>query len=98
MADDEKHMDRRRALMCAANLVLAREVFGVTQSESAPRADTSRATIAQVESSGDPRLSMLGAIADALGVSVFVLLLTADDLRRLVPLAKQREIAETQPE
>lgn len=99
MADDEKHMARRRASTLAANLVLAREASGVTQSELAARAGTSRATIAQIESGrGDPRLSTLGAIADALGVSVFVLLLAADDLRRLVQLAKHGEIAETQPE
>lgn len=99
MADDENHMNRRRASTLAANLVLAREASGVTQSELAARAGTSRATIAQIESGrGAPRLSTLGAIADALGVSVFVLLLAADDLRRLVQLAKHGEIAETQPE
>jgi transcriptional regulator with XRE-family HTH domain len=99
MADDEKHMARRRASTLAANLVLAREASGVTQSELAARAGTSRATIAQIESGrGDPRLSTLGAIADALGVSVFVLLLAGDDLRRLVQLAKHGEIEEAQPE
>lgn len=99
MADDEKHMALRWASTLAANLVLARDASGVTQSELAARAGTSRATITQIESGrGDPRLSTLGAIADALGVSVFVLLLAGEDLGRLVQLAKHDELEEAQPE
>lgn len=98
MANDDKHAAQRWASTLAANLVLAREASGVTQSELANRAGTSRATIAQIESGqGDPRLSTLGGIADALGVSAFVLLLSAEDLRRLVQLpANRRDLLESQ--
>ena len=78
---------RRRASALGSNLVLAREAAGLTQTDMAKRAGTSRATIAQIESGGgDPRLSTLGAIADALGVGTFVLLLGKSDIEKLVAL------------
>ena len=99
MTLEENHLARRRASTLAANLVLAREASGLTQSDLATLASTSRATIAQIESGrGDPRLSTLGAIADALGVSAFVLLLGRDDLRRIVELVKHGQAGETRPE
>ena len=80
---------RRRASSLGANLAFAREAAGLTQADLAERAKTSRATIAQIESGeGDPRLSTLGAIADALGVGLSVLLLGKNDINRLVALAK----------
>jgi len=78
---------RRRASALGANLVRAREAAGLTQTDLAERAGTSRATIAQIESGeGDPRLSTLGGIADAMGVGTFVLLLGKPDIEKLVAL------------
>jgi transcriptional regulator with XRE-family HTH domain len=90
---------RRRASTLGANLALAREAAGLTQGDLADRAGTSRATIAQIESGeGDPRLSTLGAIADALSVGTFVLLLGKQDIGKLVALAqKQKELAAAVP-
>ena len=79
---------RRRASSLGANLAFAREAAGLTQSDLAERAKTSRATIAQIESGdGDPRISTVGAIADALNVGLFVLLLNKSDIQKLVSLA-----------
>ena len=83
---------RRRASALGANLALAREAAGFTQGDLAEEAGTSRATIAQIESGeGDPRLSTLGAIADALRVGTFVLLLGKQDIGKLVALAQNQE-------
>ena len=88
MADrTQQGSSRRRASTLGTNLVLARQASGLTQAELSERAGTSRATIAQIESGeGDPRLSTLGAIADALGVGTFVLLLGKADIKKLVAL------------
>ena len=92
MSDDDQYLAQLRASTLAANLVLAREAAGLTQSALASRAGTSRATVAQIESGqSDPRLSTMGAIADALGVSVFVLLLSGQDFGRLVQLATRAD-------
>lgn len=89
---------RMRASTLAANLALAREAASLTQTELANRAGTSRATIAQIESGrGDPRLSTLGAIADALDVSTYLLLLSADDLQQISEVTKRADLSELQP-
>jgi len=70
-----------------ANLAFAREAAGITQADLAAKARTSRATIALIESGGgDPRLSTLVAIAEALSVSVYVLLLGKSEVNKLVEL------------
>jgi len=100
MSEREKQeVLRRRASTLGGNLALAREAAGLTQSDLAEKAGTSRATIAQIESgSGDPRLSTLGALADALSVGPFVLLLGKEDIGKLVALAqKQKELAAVVP-
>ncbi len=96
---EQQDASRRRASALGANLALAREAAGLTQGDLAEKAGTSRATIAQIESGeGDPRLSTLGAIADALGVGPFVLLLGKQDIGKLVALAqKQRELTSVVP-
>lgn len=101
MSEREKQdVQRRRASTLGANLAQAREATGLTQSDLAEKAGTSRATIAQIESGqGDPRLSTLGALADALGVGPFVLLLGKEDIERLVALVqKQKELAAAIPD
>jgi transcriptional regulator with XRE-family HTH domain len=97
---EQQETFRRRASTLGANLALAREAAGLTQGDVAERAGTSRATIAQIESGeGDPRLSTLGAIADALGVGPFVLLLGKHDIEKLVALAqKPKEFTLTLPD
>ena len=82
---------RRAAYLLGTNLAFAREAAGITQAELADRAKTSRATIAQIESGdGDPRLSTLVAIAEALFVSPCVLLLGRIDISAFVELARSR--------
>jgi len=77
--------------LLGTNLAFAREAAGITQAELADRAKTSRATIAQIESGdGDPRLSTLVAIAEALFVSPCVLLLGRIDISAFVELARSR--------
>jgi transcriptional regulator with XRE-family HTH domain len=90
---------RRRGTALGANLALAREAAGITQSELAESAGTSRATIAQIESgAGDPRLSTLGAIADALSVGTFVFLLGKQDIAKLMALTqKEKELTSAVP-
>jgi len=59
----------------------------MTQEDLPERAKTSRATIALIESGGgDPRLSTLVAIAEALSVSAYVLLLGKSDVKKFVEL------------
>jgi transcriptional regulator with XRE-family HTH domain len=72
--------------------VLAREAVGITQSDLAERAKTSRATIAQIESGdGDPRLSTLSALAEGLGVSAPLLLLNRHDIIKLAEILKNKK-------
>lgn len=89
---EQQNAFRRRASTLGANLALAREAAGLTQEDLSERAGTSRATIAQIESGeGDPRLSTLEAIADALSVGTFVLLLGKQDIGKFVALAQMRK-------
>ena len=78
---------RRWASALGANLAFAREASNRSQTELAEDAGTSRATIAQIESGGgDPRLSTLVAIAEALSVSPYVLLMEKNDFSKLLEL------------
>lgn len=92
MKEVERHEHARRfSSILGANLALAREAAGLTQHALADRAGTSRATIAQIEAGeGDPRLSTLTALSDALQVSPFVLILGREDAMRLENLLDQR--------
>lgn len=73
------------AATLARNLLLARQVLGVTQSQLAADADVSRATIAQIESGvSDPRISTVADLAHALGLSPVLLLLAARELNALL--------------
>lgn len=95
---EQQEAFRRRASALGANLALAREAAGFTQGDLAARAGTARATIAQIESGdGDPRLSTLVAIAEALTVGTFVLLLGKQDIGKLVALAQRKELASDIP-
>ncbi len=89
---EQQAAERRRASSLGTNLALAREAAQLTQADLATRAGTSRATIAQIESGeGDPRLSTIGAIAEALGIGTFVLLLGKPDVERLAALIENRQ-------
>lgn len=73
------------APLIGMNLALAREAAGLTQHELAHLAQTSRATIAQIEAgSSDPRMSTIAALALALGVTPDLLLLGEREASRLV--------------
>lgn len=68
----------------ARNLVIARDLLGMTQHDLASRSGVSRATIAQIESGfGDPRLSTISQLAGALGVPVLVLVAVERDVQAL---------------
>ncbi|QOV92477.1 helix-turn-helix domain-containing protein [Humisphaera borealis] len=72
------------AVVVARNLVIARDLAGLTQNDLAARSGVSRATIAQIETGhADPRLSTLVEIARALGLSVIVLLATRTDIQAI---------------
>jgi transcriptional regulator with XRE-family HTH domain len=89
---EQQAAERRRAATLGTSLALAREAAQLTQGGLAARAGTSRATIAQIESGeGDPRLSTIGAIAEALGIPTFVLLLGKPDIERLAALAGKHQ-------
>lgn len=92
MKNEERNEHARRfSSVLGANLALAREAAGLTQHALAERAGTSRATIAQIEAGeGDPRLSTLTSLADALCVSPFILILGREDALRLENLLDQR--------
>lgn len=65
----------------ARNLSVARIGMGMSQEQLAEAAKVSRATIIQLESgSGDPRLSTLAAIANALGISPVFFWIGHDEL------------------
>ncbi len=72
------------------NLVIARDLAGMTQHDLAARSGVSRATIAQLESGGgDPRLSTIADVAEALGVSPIVLLAGHREVAALAGLVDQ---------
>ncbi|MDN0082059.1 helix-turn-helix transcriptional regulator [Crenobacter sp. SG2305] len=65
----------------ARNLYAARIGVGMSQEQLAEAAKVSRATIIQLESgTGDPRLSTLATIADALGIFPALLLIGRDEI------------------
>ena len=73
----------------ARNLVAARTALEISQDTLATRASVSRATVIQIEGGeGDPRLSTLVSLADALSVSPMFLLLGREDLEALSNLRK----------
>ena len=68
----------------ARNMVAARTALEISQDTLATRASVSRATVIQIEGGeGDPRLSTLVSLADALSVSPMFLLLGREDLEAL---------------
>lgn len=72
-----------RALI-GQNLVVARNAAGLTQQVLARRSRVSRATIAQLESgAGDPRLSTLTMLADALHITPLQLVLGPKEMNAL---------------
>ena len=71
----------------ARNLVAARIALEISQDTLATSASVSRATVIQIEGGeGDPKLSTLVSLADALGVSPMFLLLGREDLEALSDL------------
>jgi DNA-binding XRE family transcriptional regulator len=74
----------RQATVFAQNLLVARTVLDLTQHALAAASGVSRATIAQLEAgTGDPKLSTVQQLAEALGVSPVVLLLGRRELEAL---------------
>jgi transcriptional regulator with XRE-family HTH domain len=72
------------ATVFAQNLLVARTVLEMTQHALAAASGVSRATIAQLEAgTGDPKLSTVQQLAEALGVSAVVLLLGRKELEAL---------------
>ncbi len=68
----------------AQNLLVARSAADFTQQALALASGVSRATIAQLESgTGDPKLSTVQQLAEALGVSPTLLLFSKPDLHAL---------------
>jgi len=71
----------------AQNLLVARLALDLTQQTLALSSGVSRATIAQLEAgTGDPKLSTVHQLAEALGVSPVVLLLGKPELEALANL------------
>ena len=85
-------MDQVR-MNLARNLVAARTALEISQDSLATSASVSRATVIQIEGGeGDPRLSTLVSLADALGVSPMFLLLGREDLEALSDLRNAKEL------
>ena len=78
----------------ARNLVAARTALETSQDTLATRASVSRATVIQIEGGeGDPRLSTLASLADALGVSPMFLLLGREDVEALSHLRNSKSLS-----
>lgn len=76
----------------AGSLSAARIATGLSQKELAASAGLSRATMVQLEGGeGDPRLSTLSAIAEALGVSPVFLLLRREDMKAIALASDSKE-------
>jgi transcriptional regulator with XRE-family HTH domain len=74
----------------AQNLLVARLASDLTQHALALASGVSRATIAQLESgTGDPKLSTVHQLAEALGVSSVLLLLSKSELDALANLSQR---------
>ncbi len=77
----------------ARNLVAARTALDISQDTLATNASVSRATVIQIEGSeGDPKLSTLVSLANALGVSPMFLLLGREDFEALSDLRNAEEL------
>ena len=77
----------------ARNLVAARTALEISQDTLATRASVSRATVIQIEGGeGDPRLSTLVSLADALSVSPMFLILGSEDLEALSNLRNAEDL------
>lgn len=100
MIDQRKEQSTRFASVIGVNLVLAREAAGLTQHELANLALTSRATIAQIEAGvGDPRLSTITALANALGVSPHLMITGRVEANRMLDiLDNPHEIIDLAPD
>ena len=100
MIDTTKEQSTRFAAIIGVNLVLAREAAGLTQHALANQARTSRATIAQIEAGiGDPRLSTISSLANALGVSPHLLITGTDEAHRMLSiLDNPHEIIDIAPD
>ena len=76
----------------AQNMLIARTALKLTQQEVADASGVSRATIAQLEAgTGDPRLSTLELLAEALNLPVHFLLLDQGAFRALAELVAEGE-------
>src|SRR5687768_12725726 len=74
----------------ADNLLAARTIAGLTQQELADAAGVSRATVAQLETGdGDPRLSTIVHLAEALQISPMLLIVGKPEVTALALLAKE---------
>lgn len=84
---ESRSLERAREIV-ARNLVAARSALGISQDKLAEDAGVSRATIILVESAeGDPRLSTIAALAEALGISPVFLLLGREELEAIERVA-----------
>jgi transcriptional regulator with XRE-family HTH domain len=85
--------DELRATL-ARNLSAARTALSLSQEQIAQKAGISRATIVQIESAqGDPRLSTVADLAQAMGIAPFLLLLSREDLDAITHVARSADTA-----